>query len=236
MYCWMKSVPSEVALEQVVADDDGLQAGAPAALELAQQRGEEVRPVLAADGLEHLDRDDGVERRVGDVAVVLQPQIDVVADMRGVNAPLRPGQLFGRQRHAGRPARRIPRRGLGQRTPAAADLEQALARLHAALVERTQHLGALRVGQRPAAVALEPGAGVVHRLVEPQPVERVAQVVVGVDVVPAAAARVAVEQVPGAVQQRAPPAAIDDALDGVAVGDEDRSSAARSGLCQSPAI
>jgi hypothetical protein len=35
MYCWMKSVPSDVALEQVVADGDGLDAGAAAGLELA---------------------------------------------------------------------------------------------------------------------------------------------------------------------------------------------------------
>ena len=63
-------------------------------------------------------------------------------------------------------------------------------------------------------------ARVVHRLVQPQAVERVAQVVVGVDVLAAAAARVAVQQVLDAVDQRAPPGAVDHRLDSVAVGDE----------------
>jgi hypothetical protein len=50
-----------VALEQVVADGDGLDAGLAARLELAVQQLEVAVPVLAAHGLEHLDRDDGVE-------------------------------------------------------------------------------------------------------------------------------------------------------------------------------
>ena len=44
-----------------------------------------------------------------------------------------------------------------------------------------------RMGLRP--VAVEPGAGVVHRLVQPETVEGVAQVVVGVDVAPRSAKR-----------------------------------------------
>ena len=70
-------------------------------------------------------------------------------------------------------------------------------------------------------VAVEPGAAVVHRRVEPEPVERVAQVVVRVDVLLAAGARVAVEQVLHAVEQRAPPAAVDHRLDALAVGEEE---------------
>jgi hypothetical protein len=76
-----------------------------------------------------------------------------------------------------------------------------------------------------AKVAFEQRAGVVHRLVQPQAVERVAQVVVGVDVLAAAAARIAVQQVLDAVGQRPPPAAVDDRLHRVAVGDEQLSAA-----------
>ena len=115
----------------------------------------------------------------------------------------------------------VARRVLGQAAPAAADLEHALARLHAAFVQRAPHLGPLRLRQVTAQVALEPGGRVAHRLVQPQLVERVAQVVVGMDVLAAAAARVAVQQVLDAVQQRAPPAAVDGRFDRLAVGDED---------------
>jgi len=61
-------------------------------------------------------------------------------------------------------------------------------------------------------VAIEPGAGVVHGLVEPQAVKRIAQVVVGVDVFLAVGARVAVEQVFDAVHQAPGPGPKDDAV------------------------
>ena len=80
------------------------------------------------------------------------------------------------------------------RAPAAADLEHARAG-HG--VEQRRHaleLGPLRVGER-LPVRLEQRRGVVHGRVEPQLVERVAEVVVKGDVPPAAALGVAVQRV-----------------------------------------
>ena len=62
---------ARVAVEAVVGDRDRLQGGAAVRARAAVARREEGRPVLAADRLEHLDRDDLVEAPV-DVAVVLR--------------------------------------------------------------------------------------------------------------------------------------------------------------------
>eukprot|EP01031_Cornospumella_fuschlensis_P050386 gene50386-61644_t len=91
---------------------------------------------------------------------------------------------------------------------------------YAGLGQRAAHLGLLRGHEIGLAAGLEPGARIVHRRVEPEPVEIIAQVVVGGDVAAAAGAAVAVEQVAQPLQRRAPPAAVDHPLDHLAVGDE----------------
>ena len=78
----------DVAFEQVVADGDALDAGASARLEQRVQLGEEAGPVLAADGFEHLDRSHRVVGAVGQVAVILQPQIGLVGQPGIVQPPL----------------------------------------------------------------------------------------------------------------------------------------------------
>ena len=60
-----------------------------------------------------------------------------------------------------------------------------------------------------ALVAVEPGRRVVHRVVQPELVERIAQVVVGVDVLAAVGPAVAAHQMAQAVQEPSGPAAVD---------------------------
>mmetsp|Transcript_3279 Transcript_3279/g.11504 ORF Transcript_3279/g.11504 Transcript_3279/m.11504 type:complete len:389 (+) Transcript_3279:216-1382(+) len=209
---------AHIALEQLVPDRDALDAGAPARLELVVHGAEIAIPILAADGLEHLDADHRVIAPVADVAVVLQAQVGAQAGVG--QPPLRPGQLLGGERHAGQPGAEVPCGDLGHRAPAAADLQHAAALAHPGLGQRTAHLGPLGGVERALCGAGEPGAGVVHRRVQPQLVEVVAEVVVGVDVLAAAGAGVAMEQVTQAVQQAAPEAAVDQGLQRGAVADE----------------
>ena len=110
-------------------------------------------------------------------------------------------------------------RHLGEAAPAAADLEHPRARGQRERLEDAAVLGVLGVLQRARRVVAVERARVRHARIEPDLVERVAEVVVGVDVALRAAAAVAVEQVPDPVEQTAPPAAVERALDHVAVGE-----------------
>ena len=157
------------------------------------------------------------------VAVVLVAQLHGIGQAGLPHALLSPGQLLARQRHARDPGAELLRRRLGQPAPAAADLQQALAGLQPHLVQRAPELGLLGVlqvgvAQRFTRAPLEPGGAVAHAGVQPQAVEIVAQVVVGMDVPGAAGPRIALQQVAQAVAQPAPPAAVHQALHMVAVG------------------
>src|SRR3954463_3359127 len=88
--------------QAVVGDRDRLQPDPAARCEQLVERREVGRPVGLPDGLDHLARHDRVvlPRRV---AVVLEPDVDEVADA-GVVGPLpRQGPLLGRQRQRGHP-------------------------------------------------------------------------------------------------------------------------------------
>eukprot|EP01038_Epipyxis_sp_PR26KG_P018507 gene18506-26124_t len=212
---------ADVALEQAVVDDDALDAGPAAGLEQAVHRLEVGGPVFAAHGLDHLDGADGVIRAVVDVAVILQPQVGLVVRTHARHALARKGQLFGGQRDAGDMGVEFGGGLLGQRAPATADLQHPGIWLHTGHAQRAPHFGVLGSAHVAACIALEPGGRVVHRVVQPEFVERVAQVVVGVDVLLAVGAGVAVEQVLDAVQKAAGPGAVDHAFHLLAVGDEE---------------
>jgi hypothetical protein len=136
------------------------------------------------------------------------------------HALLRKRELLGRERHAREGCPKLGGGHLGQGAPAAADLQHAVTCLHARHAQCAAHLGVLGHAHVAARIALEPGGRIVHRVVQPQRVKRVAQVVVGMDVFLAVGARVAVEQVLDAVQQPPGPGAVDHAFDLLAVGDE----------------
>ena len=146
---------------------------------LGLQEPEVRRVVLHADVLGQADRGHRVEPRLGDVAVV------AVADLGEIGQPfvgdrlLRPRRLLGRQRDAD---------GLDAVTggvahhaaPAAAHVEQPIARLQAQLLEHQPVLVVLRLLQRRVGLRIA-GAGVGHRRAEHPFVERVRHVVVVMD-------------------------------------------------------
>ena len=195
MYCWMKSVELDVALEQVVARSrcSGCRRWPPGlsrrahGLEVASAsiRGRPPRPSRSSDR---------VVRAVVDVAVVLQAQVD---------APAQAGVGHALAAHTSSCSvdnvtpvtwRRIRAPRISASAPQPQPISSTRSPGSHAAVARAR--GApWPLARRPVgcvSVAVEPGARVVHRRVQPQPVERVAEVVVGVDVLAAAGARVAV--------------------------------------------
>ena len=83
---------------------------------------------MLADRLDHLDRSDPVVA-VALVAIVLQPDLDLVGEARLVHALAREVALLGRDREADDACAERLGGELGEAAPAAADLEQLLARL-----------------------------------------------------------------------------------------------------------
>ena len=204
---------ADVALEQLVLDHDALDAGLATRLEQARDRLEIGRPVLATDRLDHLDRADGVVRAILDVAIVLQTQVGLRHALPGV------GQLLGRQGHPGHRGTEFGDGLLGQGAPAAANLQHTVAGLDTGQLQGAAHLGVL--GRDHVLFGrLEPGRRVVHGRVQPELVERVAQVVVGMDVLAAVGARVAVELVAHPVGQATEPGAVDHVFEVAPVGQE----------------
>ena len=158
----------------------------------AVECGEVRRPVLLAHGLDHLHADDRVELTLHR-PVVLQPQLDPIAET-GVGHPLRREvELLAGQGHAGDQC--TPARGRDREcAPTGADLEQPGALGHSGQVEDPVDLATLGRLQTLSAVrrlSVEHRAAVAHRRVEESGEELVAQVVVRTDVGACAGERVA---------------------------------------------
>ena len=139
--------------------------------------------------LEHADAGDlVVTAELGYVAIVLQPDFAAILQTEGGDAFFRIGVLVVGQRHADR-VRALLRRADDQPAPAAADVEQAVAGPQENLAQDVVELVALRLVQR-LVVAFPVRARVQHVLVEEQPVERVGDVVVVLDLLLVAGAAV----------------------------------------------
>lgn len=151
-----------------------------------QDRGE--RRVLGVpDVLAHLDGGHGVVRAPGlrpprDVPVVDVQHLDELAEAAcGDLLPYVRG-LFGGEGDGGDADAVVLGRVQGQRTPAAADVQEPCAGPQSELAADQLQLVALRVGGAVAGRVAGPvAAGVRHRLVEEQRVEGVGQVVVVTD-------------------------------------------------------
>jgi hypothetical protein len=181
-----------------VREGDGLEAH-PAAGPQGAVAGFEVRrEVIGAHGLEHLDRDDRV---VGALDVPVVAKLDAHAIRQAGRRDTCGGQpvLGGRHGDGRDPAAQLARGVQREPAPAAADLENVLAAAQAGPLRDDPVLVALGVGERLVG-HLEHRARVGHRLVEEQPVELVAEVVVGLDVAPAPGTGVAARP----VRQRLP--------------------------------
>ena len=148
------------------------------------------RQELLAHRLDHLDADGGVIALV-EVAVVAQLHPDAMPDPGRCGSLLSQFELFGRQRDGVH--QRTPFGGLdAELTPARTDLDQAGARPDVGLVQQSVDLGPLRrtPGQRRPA---PPNHAAEYVIVSSRNVANmlVREVVVLVDVVPRAVARVA---------------------------------------------
>ena len=153
-------------------------------VEEAPARSEQVEELLGVGGersspdvLGHADRADGVEGAVGDVAEILDPELDEVRDARGAG-PLSGVALLGLgQRHADDP-RAVGRRGVDRhRPPATADVEEAHAGSELQLARHEIDLASLRVFEAVVG-RREHGARVGHRRTEHHLVKKVRHVVV----------------------------------------------------------
>ncbi len=158
-------------------------------LEQAADVAEVAHQVLQPHVLEHAHAGDAVKRRVLHVAVVLQADVDAVLQPGRAHALARQVKLVLRQRHAHALRAKPLRRTQHQCAPATANVEQALARLQADLAQDVVDLFHLRFVQRLVAV-FEIGARIHHALTEPLGVERVGHVVVVLDRLAVARARV----------------------------------------------
>ncbi len=138
--------------------------------------------------LEHADRDDALEG-AGHVAVVLQLELDDLAETFALGALAGERELLVRQRDA----RHMHVGGLGEieahAAPARADVEHALAVLEGELGRKVPLLGELG-GVEIVAAGLEIGAGILPVAIEEEIVDRRRDVVVVLDVAARAARRV----------------------------------------------
>jgi hypothetical protein len=121
----MKSGIGTVVLIGFRFDGDDLQARASARLEALAQFGEIGRPVFFTHSLEHLDGDDRIILP-GLVTVILEPQVDLVAEAGVLDPVAGEGQLFVGNRQPGDPASDLARREFGKTAPAAADLQNMI--------------------------------------------------------------------------------------------------------------
>ena len=126
-----------------------------------------------------------------------------------LHARLRIGQLLSAERHAGNRRAELGGCHLGQCTPAATNLQHPVAGFDVGQRERAAYFGFLCLGHGLAEVATKHGGRVVHGFVQPELVESIAQVVVGVDVFLAVGFGIAVQQMLDTVEQAAHPRAVD---------------------------
>ena len=178
--------------EHVFADEVAAAVGAGALLDVGGRdavvhhhavRGQQLvdvaevrRQVVHAHVLEHADAGDALELAV-DVAVVLQADFDLVLQAGLGHALARELELPLRQRHADAARAELLGGANHQRAPAAADVEQGLARPHVDLGQDVVDLLLLGGGEVLVAV-FEIGAGIHHRRIEEHLVELVRDVVV----------------------------------------------------------
>ena len=150
------------------------------------------------------------------MAVVGELHLDPPLQPGLAHQPFHPGVLLAGHGHRGQPAAGAPHRLQGKPAPAAADLEHVVVRADGGAVDDGMDLVLLRCLQAVRGIE-EQAARVAHGRVEEQPVEVVAQVVVGADVAPAAGRGVVAAQVVEEVdrpagQGRPQPAVVDRLL------------------------
>ena len=154
-----------VALEHTVLDRDGLDPRKPAGQQAIAQLREVFRPELLADRLDHLDRRDPVIS-VTLVAVILQPDLDLVREARFVNALLRKIALLPADGQSDDVRSKSLRNKFGKAAPSAADLQQLLPWPQVDCLRQPAIFVLLRRG-KVSRVILEQRRGIGHAGIEP---------------------------------------------------------------------
>src|SRR5215831_14720230 len=150
----------------------------------------ERRVVLDADVLEHSDRHEGVVL-TGDVAVIVLDVLETIGEALACRPLACPANLLVRDVEGAHAYAVMARHVHRQHPPATSGLDHALAGPEAKLAAHVVHLRDLRLIERGGRLGVV-RTGVRHGRAEPQLVERVADVVVVMDVVPRANEGVAV--------------------------------------------
>ena len=174
---------------RVVATRDAVVEQAATVAQLRVQEREVVGVVLHADVLREADRADGVEARLGDVAVVAVADLDEALEARLTHGALTPLGLLLAQGDAYDVDAALASGVHRHAAPAAADVEQPLAGLQVELVGNEGELALLRFLEGVVR-RVEHGARVGHRVTEHLLVERVRDVIVVLDRVGGATHRV----------------------------------------------
>jgi hypothetical protein len=183
--------PGAIIGETRILDRDGLDQRPPARFEHLRDLAEIGRPVGLAHRLDHLDGDDAVEG-AGDVAIVLQPELDFFAALEAGEGFLGMGQLRRRQGQAGDASRSRFDEPPRQRAPAAANFKHRLAAMNFQPFDDARQLVLLR-GFEIRRVLMPQGRGIEQGRIEPELEELVAEVVMAHDVAAAAAPRIGPE-------------------------------------------
>ena len=131
---------------------------------------------------------------------------------------MRPFELLCAECHARDVGAKFSGGFLCQCAPPAANFQHAVTRVDVGHAQGAAHFGVLGLLHGLVQVTFEPGRRVVHGVVQPQLVKRIAQVVMRVDVFLAVGFGVAVEQVLDAVQQAPRPRAVHNIFHLLAVG------------------
>ena len=165
--------------EAVVRNGNRLQQHRAARTKRAGAGLEERVPILAADGLEHLYRDELVEGSL-DVPVIAVPDVDPILQAGLADTPPRQLELLAGDRDAGHTAAGRARGVDGKASPPRADLQHVIVGSDSQLLDDhvvLADLGRVEV-RRVGPIRARVGEG----LVQEEPEELIPQVVVGVDV------------------------------------------------------
>ena len=208
---------AHIALEQGIVDHNALHTGVPAGFEQFGHGSEVCGPVFAAHSLHHFNGANGIKGCIVNVAVVLQAQVRTVVHAQAFHARLGKSQLFRAEGHTSQGGRKFGGCHFRERAPATANFQHTVAGLHLCFFQGPAYFGFLRLCHGLLQVAQEQRRRIVHGLIQPQPIKRVTQIVVGVDVLLAVDLGVAVEQMLDAVHEPPQPTAVNDIFHFLAV-------------------
>ncbi len=120
---------------------------------------------------------------------------------------------------------------MGYRPPTTTNFQHAITFSYCRFVQCAPHFRVLSLWQRLRAIILKPGRGIIHGFIKPIAIKRIAQIVMGVDVAPAATTAVAVQYMAHPIDQLTPPRTVKHTLHLLAINDKKRNQRCQVGSC-----